>query len=358
MTQYGPYGITCQCFGPVEQGLLIDYELAQLQQIASNMIVRVQFNVSQIADNLGPTAVPSQYDFTQVDPVVQAINAHGLVCLLGFEAPSPQVGPLWLNGKCTDGSQTNPIMLPQDWAIFAGNVASYYNNHPGGLHIEIIECGNEDYNQDAGQDTSTCNAPITAAQTATAVYQAVKAVSQNILVGSPACLSHSNLPGGPLSAYDWWKNFFQATYNGQTLLADYVNYHSYTMGVNCCNDKGSSDCYTLLGEAQYIRSQNMSLLPQNIVPIWCTEIGYVLGGEGCESSGPRTEEEQAVLLTEAMEAARTSGGAAGPPLIEAMCWYTMYYNDKGYSLAYDNTTGLRQAYYAYQAEVIAHPTWP
>ncbi len=177
---------------------------------------------------------------------------------------------------CDDHEQNNPIMLPQDWAIFAGTVASHYTNNPSGYHVEIIECGNEDYNQNAGSGTPTCNAPQTAANTATAVYQAVKAVNPNILVGSPACLDHSNQCNGSdtLNACDWWKNYFQASYNGQTPLADYVNYHSYTKGVNCCDDKGSLNCYTLLQEAQYIRSQNITSLPHNIIPIWCTEIGY------------------------------------------------------------------------------------
>jgi len=174
----------------------------------------------------------------------------------------------------------------------------------------------------------------------------MKAVNQNILVGAPATFSINNQCGsGPANnACDWWRNFFQASPQ-----ADFVNYHQYPSGISCCGSAGT--CYTLLQEAEYIRS----LQGASFIPLWCTEIGFKIGGQTCEvppDGAPITDPIQANLLMEAMNVGRTSGG-----LIQAIFWYTLYYGDDGYSLIHPKGV-IHPAYTTYQNFIAQYPTWP
>ncbi len=344
MTISTPYGVTCQIFDdPSKLGSFLDHEVTDLRNLASstaNLIVRVQFSTHQVVANCTSSSPLSCYDFSIVDQVVQAINANGMICHLGFNADAQDAQNGWLKGTCpATGKQ---YMLAHEWAIFASNVATYYSS-VGKPHIEIIECGNEDYNTNG--NTGTCNQPTVAAHTATQVYQAVKAVNSAILVGAPATISINSQCGGPPgNACDWWRTFFQASPQ-----ADFVNYHQYPGGVSCCGNVGT--CYTLLQEAQYIRS----LQGASFIPLWCTEIGFQIGHNTCEGpppdGAPIDDVIQANLLMEAMNVGRTSGG-----LIQAICWYTMYYGDTGYSLIHPKGV-IHPAYTTYQNFIAQYPTW-
>ncbi len=345
MTISTPYGVTCQIFVFQEKfNDFLDHEVTDLKNLApatTNLIMRVQFSTHQVVANCTPSSPLSCYDFSiWVDPIVRAINASGLICHLGFNADARDAPNGWLKGTCP--ATGNPYMLANEWAKFASNVATYYTS-AGNPHIEIIECGNEDYNAD--NVIGTCNQPEVAAQTATQVYQAVKAVTPDILVGAPATISINNQCGGsdPFNACDWWSNFFQASPQ-----ADFVNYHQYPGGISCCGNKGT--CYTLLQEAQYIRS----LQGASFIPLWCTEIGFAIGNNTCEvppDGAPIDDAIQANLLMEAMNVGRTSGS-----LIQAIFWYTMDYGNSGYSLIHPKGK-IYPAYTTYQNYIAQYPTW-
>src|SRR6185312_3379806 len=307
-----PYGTTIQSQG----GML---NAARVTDCLNMGIFWVRFFVNWTT--MEPT-FGSAYDFSLWDDAIAKCNAAGISFVATIQGP-----PAWhcygWPGPTPPATPPNPCdpsktwAVPADAAAFASVLAHRYTvgdpANPAALHIESIEVANEGYDD----GISKCHSGKWAVPVQKAVYNAVKAINPNILIGAPAQLQLDKT-----ASLAWIQDYYAAGGGG---FADYHQIHFYPGQRGPNTDDGTH--VTMAQYAQQIVTTAAGY-GHGKVGVWMTETGYAQNNlDG--SSGPcaplTSYAQQSCLLQLTLDAGRLSNG-----IIDKVFLYTLAGSD-GYS---------------------------
>jgi hypothetical protein len=313
---------------------------SELSDIKSIGVSWVRFDLDW--SNIGAQG-PGQYDWSDYDRVVSAINAHGLhsLAILDFT-------PGWAQSSVCSGSKMCEPANASEYGTFAAAAAAHYA--PSG--VRDWEIWNEPNNSAFFQPAAD---PVAYTSLLRAAYTAIKGVEPNatVLTGGLAPADDS---GGNMSPPDFVNGMYNAGADGYfDALAD----HPYTWPY--------SPAYYLPGNAwdQMITIRNIMVAHgDGGKKIWITEYGAPTGGPGATaSSGMTTAEGGDDHVTDALQAQMVTDavhGATSYPWIGGFFWYS--YIDQGTdSSTVENFFGLlnpdgsrKPAYYAFKQAIATH----
>lgn len=265
---------------------------------------------------------PPYYNWTELDAIVQAVNALGLNLLLMMHNP-----PVWhMISPCGPGYE---IMDPSAAAKFAAVLVNHYNLGTNG-HVEAIEWGNEDYSK----GYLTCPNGSYAAQLMAQVYPAIKTLDSSIIVGPPATYMGNKMT-------PWWYGdplvgFFP---NGGGESVDFLNIHDYPCPL------GPLDFdYTGMRMVDYLTLVNTvaSANGYGHLPIWITENAWpsYSNSQCMVPEATKTTDYQGIL----------DWSRQNTPLVTHHFWYNMAalarYSGAGqlFEPAYDMMQSYQQTY--------------
>ena len=258
------------------------------------------------------------WDHTNIDAMVQAVNQAGLKLLIAVDK-----APEWRKSPAC-GNYT--LMTPDAAATFVQKMLNHYN--AGGYgHIDAIEMGNEAF--DRGYNT--CPTGDVAAAVMKACYPAIKSVDSTVLVGSPAVYMSSNLTPW------WWGSFYGA---GGGPYIDWMSIHYYPSPYGPDQVRDAPDQKFMDGIDLVISTAQSYGFSK---PIWVTENAWAV-------SSSVTEAEQSSFYQEILDDSRTSNTLSQQKVAKHF-WFDMG------SITTNNGNTFRPAYDMVKSYIAQYPSW-
>ena len=344
-----PYGVTIQSQGNV----LSPARVVDMQNMGI-WWCRFFVNWTTIEPTYG-----SPYVWTLFDDAIGKCNAVGINFVFtiqgppawhcyGWPGPTPPATPPFL-------CDSKNWAVPADGAAFASAVAHRYTvgdpANPAALHIEALEVANEGFDDGPSQ----CHSGKWAIGVQKAVFQAVRAVNPNILIGAPAQLQLENA-----ASLAWIQDFYNPPppfTEGGGAYCDYHQIHFYPGSRGPNTNDGSH--VTMQQYGQQVK-QTAAQYGHPKKQVWMTETGYAQNNLNGLDSGPCAGAgggvggyaEQSCLLQETLDAGRLSNGQ-----IDKVFIYTLSSGD-GYSPIHGQTPEVFEAGYTmYVAYTAQYPVW-
>jgi hypothetical protein len=267
----------------------------------------------------GPDPSNACYSWYGLDEEVTAAQQYGLTIIYSFEAVPSWAGPA-------------PNMAPSNWTYLSDFATALATRYKG--KIQYYEEFNEPDSNGSWNDTYANL--VTFGQT---VYQSIKAVDPNALVGAPTAAIQVYQPAtspttGASNFVAWMQGYFQA---GGNKYADFAGWHPYAcqIGKYGCDstigcDKSSGDAIDCASNVIYNQYDQYRTMLNSVgltnIPLLDTEAGWSKDdGDGFCPTYTTTACLQSVLLEPAYVSRFYifigSAGANGTPGVQTAYWY-------------------------------------